>query len=109
VINLVTGIIIGFFIGCIFTFLLTFKAFIKLKHNYDNPIIKLNNEDECTIEEFNEMISNHDCCVCYRYCEVDSEDEKCSTCLNGDNYISYFDFVGIKSINDNYEIYKEEN
>jgi hypothetical protein len=105
---LILGAIIGFFIGCIFTFLLTFKAFTKLEHNNDNSVIKLNNEDECTIEELNDMIWCDDCKICNIYEWADDCDDRCLECQNGNTYISHFKFVGIKEINNKYEIYKEE-
>lgn len=102
-------LIIGYFFGTIITFLFTFKAFLSIKNQNQiiNPVIKLNNEDECTISELNEMLDNYECYVCHRYSEVDAEDSKCSECLNGDNYISYFGFVGIKSINYKKEVFKD--
>lgn len=96
------GIILGYFLGTIITFLLIFRAYLSVKNTLDNPIIKLNNEDECTIEEFNEMIRCDDCKICNIYEWADDCDDRCLECKDGNNYITHFKFVGIKSIN-NYE------
>jgi len=55
--------------------------------------IKLTNGKEYSAGELNKLIISFSCTICQNF-NYDSS-KKCNECLNGDNYITHFKFIGI--------------